>query len=192
MKRLWCSTGAATCRRNFRIRGFGFNAAGIAESSAAAREVPRTEEAEVQPDAPAIAGEASKGGTRLACGDMPPEDMARRWRLPLAVCVLAAVGAAGITSGRRGKGNAIGDLKLDARQLAGELELHWDRDSPAVTRATRGILTVSDDDSTRKLALGQEELRRGAMVYRTTRPDVLFHLQLFGSRFGLRETRSGY
>jgi len=107
---------------------------------------------------------------------------ARRWWLPLAVCVLATVGAAGVYQwSKKVNDTQSVDLKLDARQLAGELELHWDRESPAVTRASRGILTVSDDDSTRKLALSQEELRRGSIAYRTTRPDVLFRLQLFGS-----------
>lgn len=158
---------------------FRFSAAGIAESSAAAREASHTEEAGVRRDAPAIAG---RQRVELASHAAPAAgDMARRWRLPLAVCVLGAVGAAGVYQWSKRSDTQTVDLKLDARQLAGELELHWDRDSPAVAGATRGILTVSDDDSTRKLPLGQEELRRGAMLYRTTRPDVLFHLQLFGS-----------
>ena len=165
---------------------FAFDAAGMAESSAALVEASRTEETEVRPDAPVIAERLSRPAGRqrveLASAAQAAGGMARRWWLPLAVCVLATAGAVGVYQwSKKASETQSVDLKLDARPLAGELELRWDRNSPAVTGASRGILTVSDDDSTRQLALSQEELRRGAIAYRTARPDVLFRLQLFGS-----------
>jgi hypothetical protein len=65
--------------------------------------------------------------------------------------------------------------------LAGsDLQVAWDRQSPAIRAAQKGILTIEDGTYSKPTNLGVSELQSGSVViYRPVTARVTFRLDLF-------------
>jgi hypothetical protein len=70
-------------------------------------------------------------------------------------------------------------LKLSVSDRKGQLDVTWDRNARAVTRAKRGILTITDGDKRRDLELNGLQLRNGRVVYSRISGDVSLRLEVF-------------
>ncbi len=107
----------------------------------------------------------------------------RRVWLPLAACILLALTAAlGYEFWKTARQPQWAELRLDAAATAGQIQLSWDRANPAVALATRGTLFVTDGAQGKRIELTADDLRRGRLTYQPSHSDVLFRLDLQGSR----------
>jgi proteasome lid subunit RPN8/RPN11 len=82
-------------------------------------------------------------------------------------------------------------LGLNAIDLAGQLQIHWDRNSPAVRQATDGVLEILDGATPRDNALDPAHLQTGVFTYarRTESVDVTLTARLPDGRL-VREATS--
>ncbi len=72
-------------------------------------------------------------------------------------------------------------LSLQVQDIRnGELHVAWDRNSPPVRSARRGVLQLSDAGQRRTFTLDGEELRRGSFTYGRRSGDVRVKLSVFG------------
>lgn len=105
----------------------------------------------------------------------------RVW-LTLVACMLFSIVSVGIyelwTVAREPRWS---DLKLDASQVAGRIELYWDRSAADVILASRGSLLVSDGELQKKIELSRSEIRAGKFAYQPVHDDLRFRLEIFGS-----------
>jgi hypothetical protein len=70
-------------------------------------------------------------------------------------------------------------LGLSVVRNGENLELTWDPRIPAVRRALRGTLVITDGDRTTPRQLSPQELEVGKAVYRRTSNNIVFLLQVF-------------
>jgi len=82
-------------------------------------------------------------------------------------------------------------LGLNAIDLAGQLQIRWDRNSPAVRQAAEGILEVLDGDAPQANALDAAHLQAGVFTYarRTEKVDITLSARLPDGRL-VREATS--
>lgn len=139
------------------------------------------------------AAQASEPSVEIAAA--PPHSL-RRWRVrvPLtavvwtgAVIALAATGAAAVwfvsqtrapaspttSSIRPGAG-----FGLRAERSGADYVLSWNRNSPAVTSALWGLLSIEDGGSRRDISLQADQLRSGSVLYQPTGEEIRFKLSL--------------
>jgi hypothetical protein len=109
-----------------------------------------------------------------------PRARPRFW-LPLAACIVLSLAAAAIyVLWNMARAPRWADLRLDAAPAAGHIELTWDRNAPALARASRGVLTVDDGSGRKDIELSAAELRAGKLEYPTASQAVLFRMALYG------------
>ncbi len=111
-----------------------------------------------------------------------------RWvQTPLFALVLAACGFLGFISGRElnrvaPKQPAPRDpygLSMTVLEYGDNLHLIWDHDSPAVQRADRGEVSITDGAQSKTIALDAGQLRQGSVIYRAITKSVFFRLEVF-------------
>ena len=70
-------------------------------------------------------------------------------------------------------------LKLSVTENGNELEVTWNRNVPAIVRAKRGVLSISDGSNKRDLELNGVQLRNGRVHYSPVSNDVRLRLEVF-------------
>ena len=127
---------------------------------------------EPEPIAPRMPAEASK--LRAS----------RIW-LPLSVVFLLVGILAGFQAAMRVGPQAFGGLdpyhlSLTVVPAGSDLQVKWDRQSPVIRKALRGILTIDDGNYHKPIELDADRLQAGSeVVYRHYSNQVRFHLELF-------------
>jgi hypothetical protein len=72
------------------------------------------------------------------------------------------------------------NLALSVTQLGGDLQLKWDRKSPAIGSAQKGILTIEDGSYNKAINLTGADLESGSIApYHPQSKHVRFHLDVF-------------
>jgi hypothetical protein len=102
--------------------------------------------------------------------------------LVLALCILAALAVlAGYRWWRSGSAAEPGlaSLGFDAQRSGNELMLRWNGSAPALTRATRGVISVNDGPQPSQIALTPDQLHRGFFPYRPVTASPLFQLKAY-------------
>ena len=84
-----------------------------------------------------------------------------------------------------GRGRNPFDTHITVASDGGNVHLSWDRTAPAVTAATRGLLTITESGATKNVPLDATDLQAGTIVYHKLGSPVLFRLE-----FILSETAS--
>jgi hypothetical protein len=138
------------------------------------------------------AGQANSSSWRKV--DQLPRDEAKRaalsrrsswpWIMSLAVSILA-LSTGGYHALKRSQ---VAELKPAAESLAGLglkvemrknlVHISWDKNTPLIASAKRGVLSVKDGPFQNDLTLGAELLLRGSVNYYHKTGDVMFHLQI--------------
>jgi hypothetical protein len=109
----------------------------------------------------------------------------RGWILPLSFIFLLLGLALGFQAGLVMRLHTQGStdpysVSLTVTQSGSDLQLAWDRQSPAIRAAKKGILTIEDGAYSKPTDLGAGELQSGSVViYRPVTSHVTFHLVLF-------------
>jgi len=70
-------------------------------------------------------------------------------------------------------------LKLSVAERQDQLDVTWDRRSPVIMEATRGVLSISDATNRRDLELTGAQLRNGRVLYSRLSGDVGLRLEVF-------------
>ena len=70
-------------------------------------------------------------------------------------------------------------LKLSVAEKLNQLDVTWDRNAPAIVRARRGVLAISDGLNKRDLELSGAQLRTGRVLYSRLSGDVGLRLEVF-------------
>jgi hypothetical protein len=70
-------------------------------------------------------------------------------------------------------------LRLSVSEKNNQLDVTWDRNALAVTRAKRGVLSISDGSKRRDLELTGAQLRNGRVLYSRLSGDVNLRLEVF-------------
>jgi hypothetical protein len=70
-------------------------------------------------------------------------------------------------------------LKLSVSDRKGQLDVTWDRNAGVVTKANRGVLSISDGGKRRDLELNGLQLRNGRVLYSRLSGDVSLRLEVF-------------
>jgi hypothetical protein len=70
-------------------------------------------------------------------------------------------------------------LKLSVSEKQNQLDVTWDRNAPAIARARRGVLSISDGANRRDLELSGAQLRNGRVLYSRLSGDVNLRLEVF-------------
>jgi hypothetical protein len=119
----------------------------------------------------------------------PPPTEARKYRdwlwLPLSFLflllgVLLGYQAAHIMNPQSQSGADVVGLGLAVTPAGDNLRIQWDRNTPAIRAARRGVLAIEDGPrSPAPLELDPASLRGGSVVYRRSSPLVRFRLEVF-------------
>ncbi len=127
----------------------------------------------------------------------------RRWRVrvaltavtwTIAVLALAAAGAGAVwlVSQTRAPASPVAPatpllsgarpagFNLRAERSGADYILSWNRNSPAVTSALWGLLSIEDGGSRRDISLQADQLRSGSVLYQPTNDEIRFKLSLVG------------
>jgi hypothetical protein len=71
-------------------------------------------------------------------------------------------------------------LSLTVTPAGNDLEVKWDRQSPAIRKALKGILTIEDGNYRKPIELDADRLQGGSeLLYRHYSNDVHFRLEVF-------------
>jgi hypothetical protein len=71
-------------------------------------------------------------------------------------------------------------FNLTVTESGRDLQVDWNRESPDVAAADRGVMVIVDGDYQKTLELSREEVLNGTLVYSRMGGDVNFRLDLFG------------
>ncbi len=71
------------------------------------------------------------------------------------------------------------DLALTVRQTSGDLNLTWDRNSPAVRNARRGVLSIQDGGFQQSVDLDGAQLQTGSIIFHNSTNQVRFSLEVY-------------
>jgi hypothetical protein len=109
-----------------------------------------------------------------------------RWWIPALICLVSAVAGAGSyelwTLARAPRWT---ELHLDARPVAGKLEVSWDANAPRALDARRGLLAVTDGDTHHDLYLDSAQVRSGKYTYTPSHGNVALRLILYEKGLGV-------
>ena len=72
-------------------------------------------------------------------------------------------------------------LSLSATPSAGSIHVRWDRASPVIQKAQRGVLVITENSKQKSVALDAGYLRNGSVIYRRASDNVRFRLEVFTS-----------
>jgi hypothetical protein len=70
-------------------------------------------------------------------------------------------------------------LRLSVAERQNQLDVTWDRNTPAIAKARRGVLSISDGQNKRDLDLSGAQLRTGRVLYSRLSGDVALRLEVF-------------
>ncbi len=86
-----------------------------------------------------------------------------------------------LTIGARVTANAVQDLSLSlsVKKSGDNLRLSWNRFSPAVHSAQRGLLEIDDGGYTRPVTLDAAQLQNGSLIYRNVSNSVRFRMTVY-------------
>lgn len=70
-------------------------------------------------------------------------------------------------------------LELKAERFGESLHLKWSIYALPLVRAERGVLTITDGESTKSVELNKTDLARGSVLYRNMHGNVRFKLEVF-------------
>ncbi len=157
---------------------------------------------ESPPLAAALAAEkiAEAEPTVTAAGPPFPEQPSPRWRsswvwFPLTFVFLLLGVALGyqlaLTAGARGAANTAQEfaLSLSVKKTGDNLSVTWNRVSPAVRSAQKGLLEIDDGGYTKPVVLDAAQLQNGSLIYRNASQSVRFRLTVYPqSRVSVVET----
>ncbi len=125
----------------------------------------------------------------LSAPKEPPQASSKlRWLWLLAPVFLAIAGLAGFFAYRNlDEAKASGSLastdplplKLSVSEKTNQLDVTWDRNALAVTKAKRGVLSIADGANSRDLELSGPQLRNGRVLYSRLSGDVTLRLEVF-------------
>jgi hypothetical protein len=105
--------------------------------------------------------------------------------LPMSVVFLLVGILAGFQAAMRVGPQALGGLDpyhlaLMVTPAGSDLDVKWDRQSPVIRKALRGILTIDDGNYHKPIELDADRLQGGSeVVYRHYSNQVRFHLEVF-------------
>jgi hypothetical protein len=105
--------------------------------------------------------------------------------LPASVVFLLVGVLAGFQAAMRVGPQALGGLdpyklSLTVTPAGNDLEVKWDRQSPAIRKALKGILTIEDGNYRKPIELDADRLQGGSeLLYRHYSNDVHFRLEVF-------------
>lgn len=124
-------------------------------------------------------------GTQQAARQMEPAwraevpvQRSRAW-IPAVILLAVACAAGGYVFGLRGRTAQWTDLRLNARNNGGHLELSWDGSAAAAAEASRGSLAVAEGATHRNIELSPAEIRKGSFALPTASGDVALRLVLY-------------
>lgn len=143
-------------------------------------------------------GAAEPEGTAAPAGNsiVEPPRLKRNVWIPLSfifllVGVLLGFQAA-LSLNPRGRAPSGRDplvLGLTIEKSGEGLHVRWDRQAPAIERATAGALTITDGTFNRLIQIDRHQLRNGSVIYRNLSNRVIFRLEVFSrERTSLVET----
>lgn len=98
---------------------------------------------------------------------------------------------AALSFGSRGSSIAATDfsLGLTVNKVDDNLSVKWDRQSPAVKTALKGLLEIEDSGYTKPVDLDTAQLQNGALIYRSSTGTVRFRLTVYPkARVSVTET----
>ncbi len=82
-------------------------------------------------------------------------------------------------------------LALSVAQSGDNLSLRWDRQTPAIRSARKGVLEIEEGGYTKSVDLDGPQLQNGALIYRNSTNAVRFRLTVYPTaRAGVTETLS--
>ena len=86
-----------------------------------------------------------------------------------------------LTVGARVAANAVQDLSLSlsVKKSGDNLRLNWNRFSPTVRSAQRGLLEIDDGGYTRPVTLDAAQLQNGSLIYRSVSNSVRFRMTVY-------------
>jgi hypothetical protein len=123
-----------------------------------------------------------------AAAEIPEEKSKARsswiW-LPLSAVFLLVGVLAGFQAAMRVGPQALGGLdpyhlSLTVTPSGNDLEVKWDRQSPAIRKALKGVLTIEDGNYKKPIELDADRLQGGSeLLYRHYSNDVHFRLEVF-------------
>jgi hypothetical protein len=70
-------------------------------------------------------------------------------------------------------------LSLSVKKSGDNLRVSWNRLSPAVRSAQKGLLEIDDGGYTRPVALDAAQLQNGSLIYRSVSSSVRFRMTVF-------------
>jgi hypothetical protein len=125
----------------------------------------------------------------LSAPDEPAQTSSKlEWRWLIVPGFLAIAGVGGIIAYRnldnaKASANLASTdplpLKLSVSERKNQLDVTWDRNAPAVTRAKRGVLSIADGANRRDLELSAPQLRNGKVLYTRLSGDVNLRMEVF-------------
>ena len=131
-----------------------------------------------------------------APGTSITEQMRGRWGwLPLSMIFLllgAALGyQAALTIGSRASSGTAQEFSLSLSVTKNEdnLSVKWNRQSPAIRAAQKGVLEIEDGGETKPVDLDPAQLQNGSLIYRNSSNTVRFRLTVYPqARVSVTET----
>ena len=166
------------------VAGFYFKEQGVFQSGAPLLEFPLRRSALAPGD---VSASRSRRDSRIAANARPDivrnELQTKRWSWPVLPIILLLVGVllgyqAALSI--RPQPPAPFNLALSVTQLGGDLQLKWDRKSPAIGSAQKGILTIEDGSYNKAINLTGADLESGSIApYHPQSKHVRFHLDVF-------------
>lgn len=72
-------------------------------------------------------------------------------------------------------------LHVSATPSSDSVHVRWDRSAPAIRKAERGMLLITENGNQRKVDLDVGHLRNGSVIYRKVSGDVDFRLEVFAN-----------
>jgi len=152
------------------------------------RYVPALEKAETIPaELPSPADSGPAEGTYLLPppperGEAPPRPPARRGRWLAAAALLLGAAFAGYRywpqTGADGGRAPAEALHLAVNVVGPQLDITWDRQSPAILRAQRGTLVITDGAHREQVPLSAQQLREGRVLYTRVTREVALRLEV--------------
>ena len=124
------------------------------------------------------------------------ERMRGRWAWLLLSMIFLLLGAelgfqAALTMGARGSSGAAQDFSLSLSVTKNEdnLSVKWNRQSPAIRAAQKGVLEIEDGGETKPVDLDPAQLQNGTLIYRNSSNTVRFRLTVYPqARVSVTET----
>jgi hypothetical protein len=109
-----------------------------------------------------------------------------KWAAPVAALTLVAAALLAFQYSRGGQGSWFGvrdpyALGLSFTTASDNVHLNWNREAPVIQSASRGVLTITDGGTIRRVDLGREQLQNGSVVYRRMSNDVVLKLEVFAN-----------